>query len=47
MSVIGRDTNKALLLKTFRERITDDLASRLKDNIEYIVNNNGELPKAM
>lgn len=47
MTLISGDRNKATLLKTFKERMTDDLVKRVKEQIEYLVNTNGELPKAM
>jgi hypothetical protein len=47
MTLISGDRNKAKLLKAFKERMTDDLVKRVKEQIEYLVNTNGELPKAM
>jgi len=47
MTLMSGDRNKTTLLKTFKERMTDDLIKRVKEQIEYLVNTNGELPKAI
>jgi hypothetical protein len=47
MTVIGGYNNKAELIKQFKDRVNESLAIRLKEQIEYLVKEKGELPKAM
>ena len=47
MTLMSGDRNRTTLLKTFKERMTDDLVKRVKEQIEYLVNANGELPRAI